>query len=59
LLKPPAAEVLHTIENGCLPNATVSDENEACLGEGVMPAQVVTGRDARDVAAFVALAAGH
>src|ERR1700735_5344661 len=38
LLKPPAAEVLHTIENGCLPNATVSDENEACLGEGVMPA---------------------
>jgi cytochrome c6 len=59
LLKPPAAEVLHTIENGCLPNANVSDQNEACLGQGVMPAQVVTGRDARDVATFVAQAAGH
>ena len=54
LLKPPAAEVLHVIENGCLPNVTVADENEACLGQGVMPAQVVTGRDARDVASFVA-----
>jgi mono/diheme cytochrome c family protein len=59
MLKPPAAEVLHVIENGCLPNVTVSDENEACLGQGVMPAQVVTGRDARDVASFVAQAAGH
>ena len=59
LLKPPAAEVLHVIENGCLPNVTVADENEACLGQGVMPAQVVSGRDARDVASFVAQAAGH
>jgi cytochrome c6 len=58
LLKPPAAEVLHVIENGCLPNV-VADENEACLGQGVMPAQVVSGRDARDVASFVAQAAGH
>src|ERR1700722_10543554 len=39
LLQPPAAEVLHTIENGCLPNATATDQNEACLGQGVMPAQ--------------------
>jgi mono/diheme cytochrome c family protein len=59
VLKPPATLVLHTIENGCLPNANVSDENEACLGEGVMPAGVVTGRDARDVASFVGQAAGH
>jgi Cytochrome c len=58
-LKPPKAEVLHVIANGCLPNATVSDQNEACLGQGVMPAEVVTGRDARDVASFVAQAAGH
>jgi mono/diheme cytochrome c family protein len=58
-LKPPAALVLHTIANGCLPNVTVSDENEGCLGQGVMPAEVVTGRDARDVASFVAQAAGH
>jgi mono/diheme cytochrome c family protein len=58
-LKPPKALVLHTIANGCVPHATVSDENEACLGEGVMPSEVVTGKDARDVASFVAEAAGH
>ena len=59
MLKPPKAEVLHVIANGCLPNVTVADENEACLGQGVMPAEVVTGQDARDVASFVAQAAGH
>jgi hypothetical protein len=58
-LKPPKAEVLHVMANGCLPNANASDENEACLGQGVMPAEVVTGRDAQDVASFVAEAAGH
>jgi Cytochrome C oxidase, cbb3-type, subunit III len=59
MLKPPKAEVLHVIANGCLPNVTVADENEACLGQGVMPAEVVTGKDAQDVASFVAEAAGH
>jgi mono/diheme cytochrome c family protein len=58
-LKPPKALVLHTIANGCLPNPTVSDASEACLGQGVMPAEVVSGRDAQDVASFVAQAAGH
>ena len=58
-LKPPKSLVLHTIANGCLPNATVSDESEACLGQGVMPSDVVTGKDAQDVASFVAEAAGH
>jgi hypothetical protein len=58
-LKPPKTEVLHVIANGCLPNVTTSDENEACLGQGVMPAEVVSGRDAQDVASFVAEAAGH
>jgi mono/diheme cytochrome c family protein len=58
-LKPPKAEVLHVLANGCLPNVTASDENEACLGQGVMPALVVTGKDAQDVASFVAEAAGH
>jgi mono/diheme cytochrome c family protein len=58
-LKPPKAEVLHVIANGCLPNVTVKDENEACLGQGVMPAEVVSGQDAQDVASFVAQAAGH
>jgi hypothetical protein len=59
MLKPLKAEVLHVIANGCLPNVTVADENEACLGQGVMPAEVVSGKDARDVASFVAQAAGH
>jgi mono/diheme cytochrome c family protein len=58
-IKPGESLVLHTIANGCLPNATVSDESEACLGEGVMPSEVVTGKDAEDVASFVAEAAGH
>jgi mono/diheme cytochrome c family protein len=58
-LKPPKSLVLHTIANGCLPNPNASDVSEACLGQGVMPAEVVTGRDAQDVASFVAEAAGH
>jgi mono/diheme cytochrome c family protein len=56
-IHPPKALVLHTIANGCIPNASVKTENEACLGQGIMPAQVVTGQDAQDVAAFVAEAA--
>src|ERR1700761_8589839 len=56
-IHPVKALELHTIQNGCVPNAPVKTENEACLGQGVMPAQVVTGQDAQDVAAFVAEAA--
>jgi mono/diheme cytochrome c family protein len=59
LIHPPKALVLHTIANGCIPNASVKTENEACLGQGVMPSEVVTGQDAQDVASFVAEAAGH
>jgi len=59
-LKPPKALVLHTIENGCLPNAGAgATASEVCLGQGVMPSGVVTGQDAIDVASFVAQAAGH
>ena len=56
-LKPPASLVLHTIENGCLPNAS-SGSSQQCLGQGVMPANVVEGRDAQNVSAFVARVAG-
>ena len=57
-LKPSESVVLHTIAYGCLPNAgTKSDE--ACLGQGVMPANVVTGVDATNVAKFVAKVAGN
>jgi cytochrome c6 len=58
MLRPSASIILHTIENGCLPNAPASS-NEACLGQGVMPSNVVEGRQAQQVAAFVAKVAGN
>ncbi len=57
-LKPPRSLVLHTIQNGCLQNPPQGDQNEICLGQGVMPANVVQGRDAQDVASFVGKVAG-
>jgi cytochrome c551 len=57
-LKPQASLVLHTINNGCLPNAP-SGSAMQCLGQGVMPADVVEGVDARDVSSFVAKVAGQ
>jgi mono/diheme cytochrome c family protein len=56
-LKPPVSLILHTINNGCLPNAPSSSAQQ-CLGYGVMPADVVQGVDAQDVASFVAKVAG-
>jgi mono/diheme cytochrome c family protein len=58
ILKPAASVVLNTINNGCLPNPPKGSA-EACLGQGVMPAAVVQGRQAQDVAAFVAKVAGN
>jgi mono/diheme cytochrome c family protein len=58
LLRPSATLVLHTINNGCLPNPPTGSA-EACLGYGVMPSDVVTGRQAQQVAAFVARVAGN
>ena len=57
-LKPQASLVVNTINNGCLPNASSGNAAEQCLGEGVMPAGIVQGRDAQNVAAFVARVAG-
>lgn len=57
-LKPAQSVILHTLANGCLPNAPASSA-ESCLGQGVMPADVVTGREATDVAMFVAKVAGN
>ena len=45
-LKPPAALVLNAIENGRM------------RGNGTMPAGIVSGKDAQDVAAFVGAVAG-
>ena len=57
LVMPSATLVLHTINNGCLPNAPTGSP-EICLGYGVMPSDVVTGRQAQQVASFVAKVAG-
>jgi cytochrome c5 len=58
LLKPAKSTVLNTINNGCLPNPP-KGSNQGCLGQGVMPAAVVQGQDAQNVAAFVAKVAGN
>ena len=57
-LKPSETVVLHTLAYGCLPNASTKSD-EACLGQGVMPAQILTGIDATEVAKFVAKVAGN
>lgn len=57
-IQPTEQLVLHTIQNGCLPNPPKGSQ-EACLGEGVMPADVVQGTDAENVAKFVSRVAGQ
>lgn len=56
-LQPPAPLVLHTLEYGCLQNAAPNSP-QTCLGQGTMPAEVVVGQNAVDVAQFVARVAG-
>ena len=57
-LKPPAGLVLNTINNGCVQNPPPGSP-AACLGYGTMPAQLLEGKDAQDVANFVAKVAGN
>jgi cytochrome c551 len=58
VLRPSESIILRTIANGCLPNASAAS-GENCLGQGVMPAAVVQGRQAQQVASFVAKVAGN
>jgi hypothetical protein len=57
-LRPQASLILHTVNNGCLPNAP-SGSAQQCLGDGVMPSGIVQGRQAQQVAEFVARVAGQ
>jgi mono/diheme cytochrome c family protein len=57
-LAPSASFVLHTINNGCLQNAP-GNSQQACLGYGTMPSQILQGRQAEQVAEFVARVAGR
>lgn len=56
-VQPTEGLVLKTINNGCLQNAPAGSA-ETCLGLGTMPAGIIQGREAREVAAFVARVAG-
>jgi mono/diheme cytochrome c family protein len=58
IIQPTEQLVLHTIQYGCLPNPPKGSQ-EACLGQGVMPADVIQGIDAENVAKFVARVAGQ
>lgn len=58
MLRPPESLVLHTITYGCVQDPTSATDPQACLGQGTMPSNVVQGKDAQDVAAFVANVAG-
>jgi cytochrome c6 len=58
-LRPPEALVLHTIANGCLQKPVVAGSGTTCLNYGTTPADIVEGRQAQDVAEFVARVAGH
>jgi hypothetical protein len=58
VIKPTDQLVLHTIANGCLQQPPAGSQ-EACLGYGTMPANVIQGVDAADVAQFVSKVAGN
>ena len=59
VLHPSYQVVLNTINNGCLQNPPPGQNQLACLGQGVMPAAIYQGKDARDVADFVSKVAGQ
>jgi mono/diheme cytochrome c family protein len=57
-IQPSSSLVLHTIQNGCLQNPPPSQSNQTCLGQGTMPANILYGAQANQVAQFVARVAG-
>jgi mono/diheme cytochrome c family protein len=59
VIKPSESLVLHTIQYGCLQSPPPGDTSHSCLGEGNMPATILQGQQAEDVAKFVAQVAGR
>jgi Cytochrome c len=57
-VQPTEGLVLHTITYGCL-QSPPPDSPSSCLGFGTMPADVLQGQQATDVAKFVAAVAGR
>jgi mono/diheme cytochrome c family protein len=58
MIRPSETLVLHTIQNGCLQSPSKSETSENCLGQGTMPAGILAGVQAKEVAQFVAAVAG-
>jgi hypothetical protein len=58
-LRPSETLVLHTIAHGCLQRPLLPGSPQTCLGFGTMPASIVEGRQATQVAAFVHAVAGQ
>ncbi|MFL5822955.1 MAG: hypothetical protein ACJ764_05880 [Solirubrobacteraceae bacterium] len=58
-IKPTETLVLHTIINGCLQNPGPKQSAQGCLGQGTMPAMILSGVEAQEVAKFVAAVAGR
>ncbi len=58
-LKPSEPLILHTLANGCLQDPPSPSSPQTCLGYGTMPADIVEGEQAEQVAAFVARVAGQ
>ncbi|MGN6170151.1 MAG: c-type cytochrome [Solirubrobacteraceae bacterium] len=56
-LQPALSLILHTIQNGCLQSPPPGSA-ETCLGNGTMPANILQGQQADQVAKFVAKVAG-
>jgi mono/diheme cytochrome c family protein len=59
VIKPSESLVLHTVLNGCLQSPPPGNTQQTCLGYGTMPALIVQGQGATDVAQFVAQVAGR
>ena len=59
VIKPSESLVLHTINHGCLQSPPAGDSSESCLGQGNMPANILQGQQAANVAKFVAQVAGR
>ncbi len=57
-IQPSASLTLKTIQNGCLQSPPPSQSSQTCLGYGTMPANILLGNDANQVAQFVARVAG-
>jgi mono/diheme cytochrome c family protein len=58
VIQPTYQLVIHTIAYGCLADPPSTSAPTNCLGEGNMPAAILQGQEARQVAQFVSRVAG-